>query len=308
MTRFSRREFIAGASAVSAGAVLSGRQAFGQSEEAEEKETPEDVPSPDYQIQNGRINQSVEAWCYDDTSNEELIQACVDMGMPAIEGIDWEVHDKAVSAGLDISIVRSHPFKKGPVRKKNHDMVKSKLKKAIDVADEYDSPNVFTFTGYADEDMPREEGARNCVECWKDVMSYAEEKEVNVCLEHLNTRGKPPMRGHPGYFGDDVDFCVDMINRVGSERMKLIFDVYLVQIMIGDLIRRIEEYQDVIGLFHTAGVPGRKELDDTQEVNYKPVMETILDTGYDGYVAQEFIPTWDDELAALRHAVQVCDV
>ncbi len=305
MDDVSRREFISGATAATAGTFLSGSRAFGA---PTGRETPEDAPPPDYKIKNGRINHSVEAWCFQDTSLDELIDACSNMGMRAIEGIDHEHHDRAKAAGLDISIVRSHPFKKGPVRRKNHDMVRSKLKEAIEVADAYDSPNVFTFTGFADDDMPREKGAKNCVECWKDVIGYAEEHDVNLCLEHLNTRGEPPMRGHPGYFGDDVDFCVDLINRVGSKNMKLVFDVYHVQMMNGDLIRRIEAYQDVIGHYHTAGVPHRVELDDTQELNYPPIMKKILDTGFDGYVAQEFIPTWDDELAALRHGVQVCDV
>jgi hydroxypyruvate isomerase len=116
------------------------------------------------------------------------------------------------------------------------------------------------------------------------------------------------MKGHPGYFGDDVDFCVKLIEQVGSPNMKLLFDIYHVQMMNGDVIRRIRQYKDVIGHYHTAGNPGRGELDDTQEINYPPIMKAILETGYKGFVAQEFIPTWDDPVAALRHAASVCDV
>ena len=116
------------------------------------------------------------------------------------------------------------------------------------------------------------------------------------------------MKGHPGYFGDDVDLCADLIRRVGSPRMKLLFDIYHVQIMNGDVIRRIGQYKDIIGHYHTAGNPGRAELDDTQEINYPAVMRTIVATGYRGFVTQEFIPTWDDKAAALRHAAMVCDV
>jgi hydroxypyruvate isomerase len=128
-------------------------------------------------------------------------------------------------------------------------------------------------------------------------------------LEHLNSRDNShPMKGHPGYFGDDVDFCVELIERVGSPRMKLLFDIYHVQIMNGDVIRRLRKYKDVIAHYHTAGVPGRGELDENQEINYPAVMRALLETGYKGYVAQEFIPTWLDRAAALRHAARVCDV
>jgi hydroxypyruvate isomerase len=140
-------------------------------------------------------------------------------------------------------------------------------------------------------------------------MPHAEQAGVTLVLEHLNSRdGSHPMKGHPGYFGDDVDFCVDLVKRVGSPHFKLLFDIYHVAIMNGDIIRRIREYKDVIGHYHTAGNPGRGELDNTQEINYPPILEAILETGYTGFVAQEFIPTWDDPLMSLRHAAQLCDV
>ena len=132
---------------------------------------------------------------------------------------------------------------------------------------------------------------------------------IILCLEHLNSRDNShPMKGHPGYFGDNVDFCVDLIKRVGSDNFKLLFDIYHVAIMNGDVIRRIGQYKDVIAHYHTAGNPGRRELDDQQEINYPAVMRAIVATGYHGYVAQEFIPTWQDPILALRHAAQVCDV
>jgi hydroxypyruvate isomerase len=105
-----------------------------------------------------------------------------------------------------------------------------------------------------------------------------------------------------------VDFCVELIRRMDSPRMKLLFDIYHVQIMNGDVIRRLRQYKDVIGHIHTAGVPGRAELDETQEINYPAVMKTIVEIGYKGFVAQEFIPTWPDKLEALCHAAKVCDV
>jgi hydroxypyruvate isomerase len=193
--------------------------------------------------------------------------------------------------------------------KTHHEMVEKKLREGIDLAVASGCDKVITFTGYREGELGRDEGAQNCVDCWKRVMPYAEEKKVTLCLEHLNSRDDThPMKGHPGYFGDNVDFCVELINRVGSPRMKLLFDIYHVQIMNGDVIRRLRAYKDVIAHIHTAGVPGRAELDATQEVNYPAVMQAILDIGYTGYVAQEFIPTWPDKPAALRHAASVCDV
>jgi len=205
--------------------------------------------------------------------------------------------------------VGSHGFARGPFNPANHDFVIQRLREGIDLAAEVGSPAVITFTGMREPGISDEQGARNCVDCWKKVIGYAEEKKINLCLEHLNSRDNThPMKGHPGYFGDDVDFCVELIRRVDSPRMKLLFDIYHVQIMNGDVIRRLRQYKDVIGHYHTAGVPGRGELDETQELNYPAIMRAILETGYTGYVAQEFIPTWPDKALALRHAAKVCDV
>jgi len=115
------------------------------------------------------------------------------------------------------------------------------------------------------------------------------------------------MIGHPGYQGDHTDYCIDIIKRVGSERLKLLFDIYHVQIMDGDVITRLHQHKVYIGHIHTAGVPGRGELDTKQEINYPPIMEALIDIGYQGYVGQEFIPT-RDAMAGLVEAVSVCDV
>jgi hydroxypyruvate isomerase len=115
------------------------------------------------------------------------------------------------------------------------------------------------------------------------------------------------MKGHPGYQGDDLDYLAKIVRAVGSPRMKLLFDVYHVQIMHGDVIRRIEQCKDIIGHIHTAGNPGRAELDDTQEINYPPIMRKLLAIKYQGYVGQEFIPTRDAK-TGLAEAVKLCDV
>jgi len=300
----SRRRFLTGVAALSAGAGVS---LAGEPATAAGK-TP-DVPPENYRIVHGRIKQSAMGWCYDPIPTEELIDACHRMGMPAMEGIDRKHYPRLRELGMTPAIVGSHGFKTGPLSRENHAFTIEKLREGIDVAAEFGSPNVITFTGYREKGIADEEAVRNCVDCWKQVIGYAEEKGVNLCLEHLNTRDDThPMKGHPGYFGDDVDLCIDLIRRVDSPRMKLLFDVYHVQIMNGDVIRRIRQYKDHIAHYHTAGVPGRGELDDTQEINYPPILRAILETGYTGYVAQEFIPTWPDKLAALRHGARVSDV
>ena len=131
---------------------------------------------------------------------------------------------------------------------------------------------------------------------------------MTVCVEHLNTRDdSDPMKGHPGYQGDDLDFVAAILKKVGSPRVKLLFDIYHVQLMHGDVIRRIEANKELIGHVHTAGVPGRGELDETQEINYPPIIKKLLDVGYTGYLGQEFIPT-RDPFAGLKQAVKLCDV
>lgn len=131
---------------------------------------------------------------------------------------------------------------------------------------------------------------------------------MTICLEHLNTRDDThPMKGHPGYQGDDVDAVADMLRRVGSPRVKMLFDIYHVQIMNGDVIRRLGQHMDIIGHVHTAGNPGRGELDENQEIQYPAIMRKLVELNYDGYVGQEFIPT-RDPLEGLTQAVTLCDV
>ena len=263
----------------------------------------------DFKITNGRIRQSVMGWCFNPMPAIELAKHCRAIGLPAIEGISSRDYPVVRDAGLRISLVGSHGFKAGPFNKKNHQMCIKKLRDAIDLAVAVNCSSVITFTGMREKGIDDHQGAQNCVACWKQVIGYAEEQRINLCLEHLNSRdASHPMKGHPGYFGDNVDHCIELIRRVGSPRMKLLFDIYHVQIMNGDVIRRIDQYQEYIGHYHTAGNPGRGELDDNQEINYPAIMKAILKTGYRGYVAQEFIPTWQDKAAALRHAAKVCDV
>ncbi len=273
-------------------------------------QTPRAELIPNFKINKGRIRQSVMGWCFKPMPMMELAKHCKAIGIEAMEGVSAKDYPAIRKLGLKISLVSGgHGFKKGPCVAANRDMVVEKLKSGIDLASEIGTKSVITFTGMREKGLTDKAGATNCVEAWKAVMSYAEKKKINLVLEHLNTRDDShPMKGHPGYFGEDVDHCVELILKVDSPNMKLLFDVYHVQIMNGDVIRRIRQYKDVIGHYHTAGNPGRAELDDTQEINYPAIMRAIVETGYKDFVAQEFIPTWDDPVAALRHAVMVCDV
>ena len=263
----------------------------------------------DFRITKGRIRQSIMGWTFNPMPTPELARLCKEVGLVAMEGIGAEHYPLVKELGLEISLVGSHGFARGPVNPANHEFVTQKLREGIDLAVKFGAKSVITFTGMREPGLSDEQSAKNCVDCWKKVIPYAEDHGINLCLEHLNSRDNThPMKGHPGYFGDDVDFCVELIQRVDSRRMKLLFDIYHVQIMNGDVIRRLRKYKDVIGHYHTAGVPGRGELDENQEINYPAVMRAILETGYNGFVAQEFIPTWPDRAAALRHAARVCDV
>ena len=296
---FSRREALA---AIGTAGILAGaRTAVAQ--------LPRPRVAAKDRIRHGKIRQSVMGWCFKPMPGLTLAKHCREIGLVAIEGISPKDYKAVKKLGLKVSLVSSHSFKKGPINRDHHGYCTQRLRERIDLAVEVGCPNVITFTGMREPGINDKQAAKNCIDCWKSVIGYAEKKKINLCLEHLNSRDAThPMKGHPGYFGDDVDDCVELIRRVGSPNMKLLFDIYHVQIMNGDLIRRIRQYKDIIGHYHTAGNPGRGELDDKQEINYPAVMRTILETGYTGFVALEFIPTWDDPVQALRHAAIVCDV
>jgi hydroxypyruvate isomerase len=258
-------------------------------------------------VTKGQINQSICSWCFQ--KYWDLQTTCRIAGrlgcksVELVEPRDWPILKEH---GLVCAIANSHGFDKGMNNPAYQDMCLGKLRDAIDACAEHKFPSVITFTGFR-EDIPDDVGIKNCVAGYKKIIGYAEKKKVNLCLEILNSRVDVEMKGHPGYQGDHTDYCMEIVRQVGSPRMKLLFDIYHVQIMDGDIIGRIRQYKDYIGHYHTAGSPGRNELDDSQEINYKPIMEEIARTGYTGYVGQEFIPT-RDPLESLRQAVRLCDV
>lgn len=263
----------------------------------------------DFRVSRNRIRQSVMGWCYNPMPIPELIEHCADVGIEAIDGIDPKFYPAARDRGLKIALVSSHGFATGPVETKHHEVCIQKLKSSIDLAVEFEAPNVITFTGMRVPGMDDSVAEQNCLDCWKQVIDYAEAKNITLVLEHLNSRDSShPMKGHPGYFGDNIERCVDLVRHMNSTHFRLLFDIYHVQVMHGDIIRRIQQFHSLIGHYHTAGNPGRRELDENQEINYPAVLNAIVATGYRGFVAQEFIPTWNDPVRALRHAAMVSDI
>lgn len=273
---------------------------------------------------NGRIRQSLVYWCFaargEKWDAERVCAVATQLGVPSVEVIGPEHWPVLVKHGLTCALAPNGmpgaPFMRGFNNPAFHAENLERTGRMIDACADARFPSVITFVGYkwknpddpASGAIPQDEAHANCVKGLKELARHAERKGVTVCLEHLNTRdGSDPMKGHPGYQGDDLDFCADIVRKVGSPRVKLLFDIYHVQLMHGDLIRRIEANKDVIGHVHTAGVPGRGELDENQEINYPAVMRKLVAIGYTGYVGQEFIPT-RNPLEGLRQAVRLCDV
>jgi hydroxypyruvate isomerase len=275
-------------------------------------------------VKNGRIRQSLVLWCLDATDwGWELERVCGlarELGCPSVELVPPERWSTLREQGLECALASNGMpdplFARGLNNTAYHEEVIARTEDAIDKSADFGVPNVIAFTGYKWRDamdpssgeISLAEGADNCVNGLKALASRAEAKGVTVCLEQLNTRDDShPMKGHPGYQGDDLDYCAEIVRRVGSPNVKLLFDIYHVQVMNGDVIRRLRQYRDLLGHVHTAGNPGRAELDDRQEINYPAVMKALLDVGYTGYVGQEFIPT-RDPAQGLAEAVALCDV
>ena len=258
-------------------------------------------------IIKGRINQSVVGWCFNPMETPVLARGAAALGFKSVELVDPKFWPLLKELGLTCAIAGSHGFVDGLNHVENHAMCEAKISKSIENAAAFGCPNVICFSGMR-KGLSDEDGIANCVTGIKRVIAQAEAAKVTICMEVLNSRVDVPMKGHPDYHADRLEYALEVCKRVGSPRMKILFDIYHVQIMQGDVITRLRQLRDYIGHYHTAGVPGRCELDENQEINYPAVMRAILDTGYTGFVAQEFIPTWADKLAALRHAAQVCDV
>ena len=278
----------------------------------------------------GNINHSVVTWCFEPHWDfETLCKSARELGCKSVELCPPDSWATVKKYGLTCAISPSHLFMQGMNNPKYQDGCLEILRTRIDQCAEHGVKTVITFTGYAEEsgdwadgknpdlkklppNRPKidpETGATNCVAAFKKIVGYAEKKKINLAMEMLNSRVTDhPMKGHPGFQGDHIDYCMGIVKGVGSERFGLLFDLYHVQIMDGDIIRRIHDCGDAIKHVHTAGVPGRGELDDTQEINYPPCMKALLKIGYRGFVGHEFIPQRLQPGRGLEQAIQVCDV
>jgi len=262
--------------------------------------------SEEYRVKNGKVRQSVVPWCFKPMTLDELCTVARRLGLPSVELTTPENFPLLKKHGLVCALTSSHGFSKGFAHIEEHAECLKVLRERIDATAAAGFPSIITFSGFRRK-ISDAEGMKNMVDGLKKIAGYAEEKKVTVCLEMLNSKVSEEMKGHPDYFCDDIDRSVEICRLVGSERVKVLFDIYHVQIMHGDVIRRIQQHKDWIGHYHTAGVPGRNEIDGTQEVNYGPIMQAIVATGYRGYVGQEFIPL-RDKVTSLSEAVRICDV
>ncbi len=293
--KLSRRTFIRSSSLIAAAGTIAGTMArTGQAVTADDVERV---------VKNGRINQSVSKWCYGKFSLEEMCAVGKKMGLKAIDLLGPNDFPTLKKHGLACSMISTHGLTKGINRKENHDECLTKIHTAIDAAAEYKFPNVISFPGNR-KGMPDDVGIENSIIALKKVAGYAEKKGVTICLEYLNSKVD-----HKDYMFDNMAWGVEVCKKVGSESVKILYDIYHAQIMEGDIIRTLRDNKEYIGHYHTGGVPGRNEIDETQEIYYPPIMRAIVKTGYKGYVAHEFVPKKEnDPIESLAYAVRICDV
>jgi len=291
--KLSRRTFMRSSSLIAAGTIGGTLARAGQAVTADDVERI---------VKNDRINQSVSKWCYGKFSLEEMCVIGKKMGLKAIDLLVPKDFPTLKKHGLACSMISTHGLTKGLNRKENHEECLAKIRTAIDAAAEYKFPNVISFPGNR-AGMPDDVGIENSVIALKQIAGYAEKKGVTICLEYLNSKVN-----HKDYMFDKTSWGVEVCKQVGSESVKILYDIYHAQIMEGDIIRTIRDNKDYIGHYHTGGNPGRNEIDDTQELYYPAIMRAIAETGYKGYVAHEFVPKNKDQIASLAYAVRICDV
>ncbi|MFB0947365.1 MAG: hydroxypyruvate isomerase [Spirosomataceae bacterium] len=255
----------------------------------------------------GKVNHSVCRWCYNSIDLEELCKASKDMGIQSVEIIgpkDFPMLQKYdLSCGMVMDLSDGYGITKGWNKKENHEPLVEMYKYLIDETAKAGFKNVICFSGNRDATIGDEQGLLNCAEGLKKVINYAENKKVNLVMELLNSKVN-----HPNYMCDLSTWGVELCDAIGSDNFKLLYDIYHMQIMEGDVIATIRKNQKYYAHYHTGGVPGRNEIDETQELYYPAIMQAIVDTGYKGYVGQEFVPKRADKLASLRQGVNICDI
>ena len=254
-------------------------------------------------VRKGRLKQSVSRWCYRTIPDPEFFKAVADMGLPAVDLLapeQWPVvRDYGLVCSLGWKVGGDIP--NGLNDPANHDAIVKGMVAALPVAAKNGVPNLIAFFGNR-KGMSDADAIKNCVTGLNRMKGPAEDAGVTIVVELLNSKVD-----HKDYQGDRSAFGLEIVKAVNSPRVKLLYDIYHMQIMEGDVIRTIRQDKDWIAHFHTGGVPGRHELDDTQELNWRAVCTAIADMGYTGYVAHEFVPT-RDPLTSLKEAVALCDV
>ncbi len=251
----------------------------------------------------GRIKQSVSRWCYEKIPLDDLCAYAAKIGLKAVDLLGPEEYEIPGRHGLVCSMAYAGggEIPTALNRVENHARIEEGFRKNIPLAAKAGVPNVITFSGNR-AGMSDEEGARNTILGLNRVKKIAEDHGVTICMELLNSKVN-----HKDYMCDHTAWGVQVVAAVNSPRVKLLYDIYHMQIMEGDLISTIQQNIQWLAHFHTGGVPGRHELDGTQEVQWDGVMRGIAATNYQGYVAHEFVPS-RDPLASLREAVDLCDV
>ena len=255
----------------------------------------------------GRINHSACRWCYQAIPFEDLCKAAKEIGMQSLEltgPAEWEILKK-----YDLtSAMGWGDYPKGMGlpnffnKVQNHDQLVAFYEDLIPKAANAGVKNVICFSGNRDG-LSDEQGLINCKKGLQRIMKTAEKHNVTVSMELLNSKVN-----HKDYQCDHTEWGAVLCEMVGSDKFKLLYDIYHMQIMEGDVIATIKKNHQYISHYHTGGVPGRNEIDDTQELNYPAIMKAILDTGYKGFVGQEFIPAKTDKIASLKQGVLICDV
>ena len=253
----------------------------------------------------GRLKQSASRWCYRSIALPDLCKAGKTMGLAGIDLLapeDWPiVRQNGLVCSMGYAAIRNDFIPRGFNDPANHDLLVGELERALPLAQQHGVPNLIAMFGNR-QGRSDAQATEACVTGLKRIAPSAERYGVTICVELLNSKVD-----HKDYQGDRTAFGAAIIEAVGSPRVKLLYDIYHMQIMEGDVIRTIREHASYIGHYHTGGVPGRHEIDDSQELNYHAVARAIADTGFTGFMAHEFVPT-REPLRSLREAVQICSV
>ena len=251
------------------------------------------------------INHSVCKWCYSSIPLEEFADKCKDLGLKSIELLNPDEWETVLKRGLTCAIsngISKEPLTVGFNDPSQHGRLRQELLDIIPKAADMGIPQIICFSGNRNK-IDDVSGLENCAVGLEPVIKAAENAGVQIVMELLNSKVD-----HKDYMCDHTAWGVELVEKLGSPNFKLLYDIYHMQIMEGDVIRTIRDNQKYIGHYHTGGVPGRNEIDETQELYYPAIMKAIVDTGFKGYVAQEFIPTRDDKLSSLQQGIDICNV